>query len=855
MRKTIIILLTLHCSFVIPLFAAEKNEGLPIIEAVRSDGKITIDGILNETVWQREGYSDLIQRDPIEGAKPTEKTLVWIAYNNDGLFVAGTCFHSGPDTIAGGLARRDKFVESDWFWFWIDPNHDRQNGFGFAVNPDGSIIDHKMYKDIFEEESWDGVWEVAAKKQKDRWTFEMFIPFSQLRFDKKKEYTWGVNFKRYVLSNAEHDYFSMIPKSETGFVSRFGTLTGLKDISPPARLFLLPYTMGKINNFPERKDSPFYPDRRYGKDIGLDVKYGLTGNLTLDLAVNPDFGQAEVDPAVINLSAFETYYKEKRAFFLEGADIFYFGSNPIGGLWGCYWNEPSIFYSRRIGRPSKGMPTHEGYIDTPEQTTILGAVKVSGKVGSWSLGSINAVTQREFATVDSSGVRFREEIEPPTYYGVYRGMNEFNQGNQGLGFILTGVARDQDLASLRTINNSRSVVAGMDGWTFIGKSRSWAFMGKIAYSTLHGSRERITQLQKSSAHYYQRPDYQFVSLDTNRTSLNGTMGRFGLKKVTGNVMFQTALGIISPGFNSNDLGFSSYGNLVNMHVVAGYRWLKPTSWYRELYLNAMTSRNFDFDKNRLFSQYYWAGNILLLNYLSIYSNFQLTPHGLNLYQTRGGPIMAYPGFSFSMIGFNTDSRKNIQLGSSMGYRDTKDGSYALNTDISGTFKLASSLKLILSVGYYRVLDYAQWVFNAADPSAPYGYHFVFADLNLKEVDSEFRMDWGITPRLSIQCYVRPYISVGEYSRFKELAKARTYDFLPYDFNRFNPDFNFKSFKANLVFRWEYLPGSLLYLVWTQDRTNYNNPGIFNLREDIRSLFNNYSDNIFFLKLSYMVSIY
>ncbi|MFB0516320.1 MAG: DUF5916 domain-containing protein [Candidatus Neomarinimicrobiota bacterium] len=427
------------------LAADSQDNNQPAIEAVRVVETITIDGLLQEAVWQREGYSRLIQRDPIEGAEPTELTAVLIAYNEDGLYVAGTCHHSGPDSIVGGLARRDEYVESDWFWFWIDPNYDRQNGFGFAVNPDGSIIDQRLYRDILSDDDWDGVWEAAAKSDSDRWTFEMLIPFSQLRFDKQETYTWGVNFKRYILSNAEHDYFVMVPKDESGFVSRFGRLTGLEGIEPPARLFVSPYAMGKLNDFPGTKGNPFYRDMRTGRNLGLDIKYGLTGNLTLDLAINPDFGQAEVDPAVINLSAFETFYSEKRAFFLEGSDIFRFGATPTGGVWGCYWAGPNIFYSRRIGRRPASSPVHEGDVYAPQQTTVLGAAKVSGKIRNWSLGSINAVTQREYAQVDSESVRFDDEIEPAAFYGIYRGIGEFNEGRQGLGFILTYVDRNQDL--------------------------------------------------------------------------------------------------------------------------------------------------------------------------------------------------------------------------------------------------------------------------------------------------------------------------------------------------------------------------------------------------------------------------
>jgi hypothetical protein len=341
------------------VLAADLQQDLQV-EAMRAEDAIAVDGKLDEAAWTREGYSRLIQRDPLEGEEPTERTSVLLAYNDEGIFVAGTCYHTGSDTIVGGLARRDRTVESDWFWFWIDPNYDRQNGYGFAVNPDGSMIDQRLYRDIMTDDDWDGVWDAAAVRYDDRWTFEMFIPYDQLRFDKSDEYVWGVNFKRYVLANAEHDYFSMVPKDESGFVSRFGALNGLRGIEPPPRLFVSPYVGGQLNDYPGTSGHAFYNQMRTGQNLGLDIKYGITGNLTLDLAINPDFGQAEVDPAVINLTAFETFYSEKRAFFLEGSDIFSFGANPTGGVWGAGWYGPNMFYSRRIGRQPNSSPEHDG---------------------------------------------------------------------------------------------------------------------------------------------------------------------------------------------------------------------------------------------------------------------------------------------------------------------------------------------------------------------------------------------------------------------------------------------------------------------------------------------------------------
>jgi len=851
MKRFLIMALTLpHLLILARPGTVEK----PVIDAVRTVSPIIVDGKLDEPVWKGSPYTLLVQRDPVEGADPTEKTEVYVAYTDKGLYVAGRCFQAGTDSIAGGVGRRDEELESDWFWFWIDADEDRQSGFGFAVNPDGSIMDKRLYQDIYSEDDWDGIWESAAYRNGTHWSFEMYIPFSQLRFNKKKEYAWGVNFMRYILAKAERDYFSMVPKEENGFVSQFGILRGLTGIEPPARLFISPYVMGKYNAFPVLDGSAFETSKRYGQNAGLNIKYGLTGNLTLDLAVNPDFGQAEVDPAVINLTAFETYYSERREFFIEGADIFQFGTNPAGGTWGCYWNDPDIFYSRRIGRRPAGRPSHEGESDIPEQTTILGAAKVSGKIGKWSVGAVNAVTQREFARVDSAGVRFEDAIEPLTYYGVYRGVREFEDGDHGLGFIATSTLRNDNEDAMGLINNDQALVGGIDGWTFFGNNRDWALMGKMAYSAVKGSTARIARLQQSSNHYFQRQDFESASLDTGRTSLSGWMGRFGLKKMRGRFTAQAALGIISPGFNVNDLGYSSRTNVINWHVVAGYRWLKPKKWYRQIQLFGMTSQNSDFDGNVLFRQVYGTAAVLFPNYYEWSFSLQRTPDGLDPFLTRGGPLMAYPGYLNFGTSLNTDQRKQIWAGLSFTGRFKDDGGYNSSISAGISFRPGPSVRLNFSVNRTRALDHHQWVANVDDPAVNLGGHYIFADIKQEQLSGTFRVDWGITPTLSLQGYFQPFIAVGSYSGYKELAQARTNYYNPYEFNSANPDFNFKSFRGNVVLRWEYLPGSLLYLVWTQDRANYDNPGRYRPGRDFEALFREPSNNVFFVKLSYMFQL-
>lgn len=842
--------------FTISIVQAESTV-IPSIKAVRTGEEMIIDGELAESVWQGEGYSALIQKDPVEGAAPTESTSIYVSYNDEGIFVAARCFYSDMALCTGGIGRRDEMVQSDRFWFWIDPNRNGQSAFGFAVNPDGSIVDGKFYQDISWDDSWDGVWQAAAKRHEDHWAAEMFIPFNQLRFSQKNEYVMGVNFDRYIVRKAEDDYFSMVPDTETGVVSKFGILTGITGIVPPARFQILPYLMGKASYPAEGEDSPFYDENKYNGSAGADLKYGLTGDLTLDVTLNPDFGQAEVDPAEINLSAFETYYDEKRTFFIEGSDIFRFGDNPTGGVWGCYWQEPYIFYSRRIGREPKGNVVHAGFIDRPEQTTILGAAKMSGQVGDWSLGHISAVTDREYAHLDSSGTIFEEEIEPRTYYGILRSIKEFNGGDQGLGAMVTGVARDLRTEELRLINNKNAFVLGLDGWSFFSEEREWAFMGKTEYSMVSGTEERILDLQQEPAHYYQSPDLEYISLDSSRVSLAGYMGRFAVKKTKGNLGFQSALGIISPGYETNDLGFTWVTNLINMHVVAGYNWFEPTKWYRDANFWLMTSRNYDFDGRLLFEQYYATGYATLPNYWGIDSWVQYTPDGLDLHETRGGPAIAYHGYKSTYLTLSTDERKKFRLTGNLGYDFVNDGGYGRSYGLEFSYNPSPSIKLTLSADHVDELDHQQWVANIPDASAisTYNTSYVFSDLKQRVTSGTIRLDWGFTPTLSLQMYVQPYIAVGSYSNYKRLLEGGTYSFESYDYQDPDPDFNFKSFKANVVLRWEYSPGSLIYLVWTHGRLNYDNPGVYDLGNDIKSLIEAEADNIFLVKLSYLFTIY
>ncbi|HEY4612733.1 MAG TPA: DUF5916 domain-containing protein, partial [Bacteroidota bacterium] len=477
------------------------------LTAERVTEQVRIDGQLTESIWKRVGFANFTQRDPNENAQPTERTEVWLAYDDAALYVAARMYDSAPDSIIQKLGRRDGYLTADWLFVFVDSYYDRRNGFQFALSAAGTLLDGTLYNDDWDEYSWDGVWEGRTTIDSEGWTAEMRIPFSQLRFHDQNQYVWGINFRREIGRKNESDYVVIRPRKESGFVSRFADLVGIERISPPQRVEILPYVNTRAE-YKQRVDGdPFNTGSRYLPGVGADFKIGLGSNLTLDATVNPDFGQVEVDPAVVNLSDVESYFQEKRPFFIEGANTFNFGRGGSTNYWGFNWSEPSIFYSRRIGRAPQGSAPSADYADVPVGAHILGAGKITGKVfDGWNLGMIHAVTAREFAQLQTSGARSEAEVEPATYYGIARMQRDFNDGKQGIGFITTYANRFFEDERLKDEINSSALVVGLDGWTFLDTSKTYVVTGWAATSHLAGSTARMLSLQQSSQHYLQRPD-------------------------------------------------------------------------------------------------------------------------------------------------------------------------------------------------------------------------------------------------------------------------------------------------------------------------------------------------------------
>jgi len=872
---------------IIPLFLFAKNIKTPeqkTVQAVRANGLIKIDGILEEKVWQNQGYSDFTQSDPEDGAQPTEKTEVWVAYDEKALYVAACLYDSQPELIKSRLGRRDDFVESDWFIFAVDPYYDKRTGFQFAVNPAGSIVDWTLFNDEWNDTTWDGVWEWKAIINEKGWCVEIRIPYNQLRFPKKEEYVWGVNFRRVIERKNEKVGFVWVPKEDSGYVSRFAKLVGINGIRPGRHIEFLPYTVGHAQYSPEETGNPFKTGEKYLGNTGFDVKIGLKSNLTLDATVNPDFGQVEVDPAVINLSAYETYYSEKRPFFIEGSTIFsQFGQGGATSQASISWSSPTFFYSRRIGRAPQGFVTRSGYVNLPDRSTILGAFKLTGKLGSgWNIGFINALAAREYAEIDSGGEGFKEEVEPFSYYGVLRVQREFNEGKQGLGFIATSVFRDLRDENLEAIINKNAFSLAIDGWTFLDKDKTWVVNGWFGGTRVEGSQQAVLSLQESSLHYYQRPDATHLEVNDGATSLSGWGARFCLNKQKGRFLFNAAVGALSPGFDPNDVGFQ-YGSsdTINAHLLLGYSWPHPGKVFRNLWLYGGPFRNYDFGGNKI-----WDGILLIaegqfLNYWDFNSMVAYNPKTMSNRLTRGGPLALIPeGFQID-FGMSSDGRKPVVITVYESLYSRPESGYSWDGGISLRWKPRSNISLTMGPGYSVRRSDIQWVTRVDDSlmTNTYGTRYIFGEIYQRMLYNEIRLNWTFTPKLTLQIYLQPFLAVGSYDEFKELARPKKFEYnlfgedqstIDYadmvytvdpdgpgpaqEFSFYNPDFNMKSLRGTIVLRWEYLPGSILYFVWTQNRVDYAHPGDFNFRRDLGDLLTAPGDNIFLIKVSYRWNI-
>ncbi|HXW04536.1 MAG TPA: DUF5916 domain-containing protein, partial [Vicinamibacterales bacterium] len=627
-------------AFAQPAGTAPSSQPVPTVQAVRATSTVVIDGRLDDEVWlQAPAVISFTQRDPDEGQPVSERTELRVAYDDTALYVGARLFDREPSKIARQLARRDQEGEADAFFLFLDPHHDHLTGASFSVTAAGVQGDSTIYNDTWQDGSWDAVWLSAVKIDDQGWTVEMRIRYSQLRFPAAARHTFGINAMRYIQRKKEQAWLVHVPKKENGLASRFGHLEGLEGISPHRTVELLPYLVSRAEFVaPDSERDPFNDGARMFAGTGVDLKYRVSSNLSLDGTINPDFGQVEVDPAVVNLTAFETFFEEKRPFFIEGANIFNnFGQTGANDFWGFNRAEPLIFYSRRIGRSPQG-PADGEFVDTPTATTILGAAKLTGKTRrGWSIGLLDAVTGREEAKQETADRRTEVEVEPLTNYLVGRAQREIGRG--AVGLLATAVNRDLRTPALQGYLPGQAYVGGVDGHYFLDGKRDWVIAGRIAGSHVAGDPLAIERLQLSSQRYYDRPDATHVELDPTATSLGGWTGSINLNRQSGVHGVNAALWSVSPGFDSSDAGFNFASDRAGGHVV--YRWRDPTvnSFSRSRFLAVAKSYTWNFARELQHDGFFTFGNIQFKNYWSGVARVGFFRAVQDDRGTRGGPSM------------------------------------------------------------------------------------------------------------------------------------------------------------------------------------------------------------------------
>jgi len=834
-----------------------------------------IDGKLDDSVWAKgEWERGFIQSEPYEGKDPSQDTAFKILFDGRNIFVAVRAFDSEPDKIEKRLARRDN-LEGDRVEILIDSYFDRRTAFCFAVNAAGVKGDRVISANGQNmDPNWDPIWYVKTAVDREGWTAEMRIPLSQLRYGKKEEQVWGLQVVRNFFRKEEASEWQFIPKDVSGLVNQFGELHGISGIQSSRKIELYPYTVGMLESYQEQAGNPFATGRSNSLVGGVDGKIGVTSDLTMDFTINPDFGQIEADPSEVNLTAYETFFEEKRPFFIEGRSILAFklmiGDGDL--------SSDQLFYSRRVGRRPHRMLYSGGdeYVDMPQNTSILGAFKLTGKTKSGlSIGIVDGITAQEKAQIFSLGQYGDEIVEPMTNYFGIRLQQDYNNGNTVFGGMLTSTNRNITDPNLDFLHRA-AYTGGLDFY-HTWKDRTYFVQFNTVFSHVRGSTDAILQTQMSPLRYFQRPDAKYVTLDPTRTALSGFGGTLvGGKVGSGHLQYVAGVTIRSPGLELNDMGYLRNADSIMEFIWANYRVWKPVSIFHQFSFNFNQWRGWNFGGERTMA----GGNIQfngqLKNYWTLSTGINHNARSLSDSALRGGPALIYPGAWGTHVRVGSDSRKKIRLSAnwSNNVREEMDShmnSYSFGLSFNPSNAIAVMVQPVLSLNENDMQYVAKMNFGQDN-------RYVFARINQKTFALTFRLNLSLSPDLSIQFYGQPFVSAGSYSNFKHITEPRAAAYIDryhgysgteitldelnglynidenqdgvMDYNFSNPDFNFIQFRSNLVLRWEYKPGSSLFLVWSQGRTGYLPNNDFAFMDNIQDLFQVHPHNVFLIKFSY-----
>lgn len=848
------------------------------MHAVRLAGSLVVDGKLDEPAWETApAATNFTQSYPNPGARPIDSTSVRVVYDDEAIYVGIRMFDAHPDSIAAQLAPHDaSAIYSDWIHLIIDSYHDRRTAFRFSANPLGVQKDVYTFNDGDEDLNWDAVWQVAARIDSLGWVAEYRIPLSQLRFgrdEERAERTWGLQIMRDIARRNERDVWSPWTPQSAGFVSDFGDLDGLGDIRAARRLQVLPYMSMEMTRAPGVAGDPFHRATDTRVSGGADVRFGLPAGITVTATLHPDFGQVEADPAVVNLTAFETFFPEKRPFFLEGSDVFNFGQVVQRNDFGTQY----FFYSRRVGRPPELSPAgNVVYAAVPEQTSIVGAAKMTGTTGPWTVGLLDAVSAQATEDVQfAGGTRATVPVEPLTNFLAGRLKRDFRQGASFVGGMLTSTTRAMSDSTFSSVLHDNATFGGID-FEHSVRHRTWILSGLAAASRVNGSREAITATEANSTHGLQRPDGSYLGYDTTRTTLRGYVDEIALEK-TGAFEGSVAYKEMNPGFELNDLGFLGRADYRALSTLVGYQNHDAGVRAQNFLVTVATNNAWNFGGRDILREGSASGSVNFVNQWSASLTAGRTLSAYDDRLLRGGPLaLTLPGWNVSgSIG--TDARRPVIVTLNASYQKDRAGtdnpSFGLGLDARPT----GAVHLTISPTWTTELSRTQYVRAVPDSdAATYGTRYVLANLRQKTLDLEMRLDWTLSTSLSLQTYLQPFVSSGAYSGFKEFLQPGTLAFAAYGKDRGaiafdaasdtytvtpnapsssaftfrNPDFNNRSLRGNAVLRWDYRPGSTLYVVWQQRRSDESTAIGFATGRDVGAIFRSAPTNVLLIKATY-----
>ncbi len=859
-------------SFFFTAFAQEQEEPKKSYTTAWAESEIVIDGKLDDEAWsQVEWGGDFVQREPEYGVAPAQETQFKILYDAKFLYVGIRAFDSEPEKIVKRMSRRDGF-DGDWVEINIDSYFDKRTAFSFTASVSGVKGDEYISNNGDNWDStWDPIWYLRTSIDDKGWIAEYKIPLSQLRFANKDVHTWGIQFTRRFFREQERSTWQPVTQTANGWVHLFGELKGIKGIKPQKQLEVQPYIVAATEKYPRDEENPFRSSGKANEvNVGVDAKIGITSDITLDLTVNPDFGQVEADPSAVNLSAFRLFFREQRPFFLEGNNVLTF---PTSG------GRNNLFYSRRIGGRPSGDPEGDDvdHVNKPNQTRILGAAKLTGKnAKGFSWGLLESVTNREYADVAyEDGTQGREVVEPYTNYLVARAQQDIDAGKTVIGAMITSTTRYNNRENGLELLHDNAQSGGIDvDHNF--KDRKYGMTFKYMFSNVNGTQGAIYETQTASERFFQRPNNNHKEVDSTRREMFGTAGTISFGKRSGNWRWFIGSNYRSPELVLNDIGFLVQTDVINNWMWSQYRVTKPNKWFRWQRFNFYHERNLDFGGVN-------TGNGAELNAHFQFHNFWTFRNGMWMEGTqisnadlRGGPSITYPGGVNYWYRISTNEQKKVRVSFNNWFFWGRED-YVKNSGINMSITLrptdALEVSFRPSVSWRRNdLQYIdQEDFNDET-------QYLLGRVEQETYNLSIRANYNITPNLTLEYWGQPFIAKGVFSDFKRTHLSNSENYMDRfkqftgneiafnaedeayeiretggiepDYTFDDPDFNIVQFRSNFVMRWEYIPGSTLFLVWSNNGSNSEQTDQNSFRELRSQLSGLRGTNTFLIKYTY-----